>query len=132
MGVILGTRKGCPYRVAYRIAVGHGCHRGTRKGCPYRVALAVALPKTFLRFQSEWTGEQTLWPPNAEPRNPPGDLTVPPGSDKVLTKADIWTQRQYSSPSGLAHDDEPLTFTRAHVRFFRPTNATETQRGAQK
>ena len=99
-----------------------GVSLGTRKGCPYRVALAVARPKTFLRVQSEWTGEQTLWLPNAGSWNPPSDLTVPPGSDKVLTKADIWTQRQYSSPSGLAHDDEPLTFTRAHVRFLdQPT-----------
>lgn len=89
---------------------------------PVGATLAVALPKTFLRFQSDWTGGQPLWPPNAEPWNPPSDLTVPPGSDKVLTKADIWTQRQYSSPSGLAHDDELPHIYTSHVRFLdQPT-----------
>jgi hypothetical protein len=47
-GLILGTRKGCPYRVALGSPVRsvmdvilgtRGLILGTRKGCPYRVAL---------------------------------------------------------------------------------------------
>jgi len=49
MGLIGGTRKGCPYGVA--LVVGRGLRSamglilGTRKGCPYAVALVIVVAR---------------------------------------------------------------------------------------